>query len=255
MKVIDLTGKTFGRLTVQSRKIVKGARRAIWNCLCECGKTHTASGSDLTTGDIRSCGCLGKEMLVARNITHGLSKTPEYGIWQAMKNRCTNPTVSNYKNYGGRGIKVCDRWLNSFSAFYEDMGKRPSPAYSIERIDYDGNYEPGNCKWATALEQANNRCTNHRGFYRGEEVTIAELARRTGISPMTLYCRIVRAGKTFEEAAEYRTERYAFSGKELTLKEWAKELSIPYKVIFNRVKSRKWPLEKALSQPLRGKRD
>lgn len=255
MKVIDLTGKTFGRLTVQSRKNVESGRRVTWNCLCECGNIHSATGCDLTNGDVKSCGCLSRELLVARNTKHGLSKLPEYGIWQAMKNRCTNPSVDKYKNYGGRGIAVCERWLNSFSAFYEDMGKRPSAAYSIERIDYDGNYEPDNCKWATALEQANNRCTNHRGHYRGEEVTIAELARRTGISPMTLYGRIVRSGKTFEEAAEYRTERFAFKGKELTLKEWAKELGIPYKVIFNRVKSRKWPLEKALSQSLRGKRD
>ena len=149
--MIDETGNRHGRLSVTARAD-STKRGAQWSCVCDCGNRVDVSGSQLRNGKTRSCGCLARDL----NTKHGESsrRTPEYSTWHAMLKRCTNPNATGYDNYGGRGIAVCDRWRR-YENFLADMGRRPLGT-SIDRRDNDGNYEPGNCRWATAIEQSRN---------------------------------------------------------------------------------------------------
>jgi hypothetical protein len=155
---IDLTGQTFGRLTVVSRSVAQRGN-SYWNCRCVCGVERRVSLPNLRSGHVRSCGCLSRESRATRSTIHGHARvgarTREYSSWHSMVSRCTNPNIEPYAKYGARGIKVCARWLD-FVNFLADMGERP-PNTSLDRIDNDGNYEPGNCRWATASEQMKNR--------------------------------------------------------------------------------------------------
>jgi hypothetical protein len=153
----DLTGRVFGRLTVEGFAGKDRHHNRLWHCRCACGNSTVVRSRCLLMGSTRGCGCLQREFIRQRNTTHGKSDLPEYQAWADLIQRCTNPNVEYYDCYGGRGISVCSRWLNSFEAFFEDMGSRPSPKHSIDRINNDGNYEPTNCRWATASQQNANK--------------------------------------------------------------------------------------------------
>jgi hypothetical protein len=189
-RAVDLpVGSVVGKLTILST--AKESDGAYWSsCVCLCGTRKSIRTNHLTRGLIRSCGCLRYDR-PSPSITHGRYKTPEYYTWVEMKKRCALHTT-RYGLYKTKGIKVCDRWLNSFENFYADMGSKPAPKHSIDRIDTNGHYTPENCRWATPLEQANNRTCNFQLVFEGKRRTPAEWSRIVGISGITIRDRIKR---------------------------------------------------------------
>ena len=156
-RIINLTGRRFGRLLVSERGDGLSTEEARWRCRCDCGRITEVRSSTLRHGTTRSCGCLARELARARAVVHGASTTPEYEAWHSMKQRCTNPNHAAWANYGGRGIRVCDEWLDSFEAFLVHVGPKPHPRLTFDRINNDGNYEPGNVRWATWSQQNSNQ--------------------------------------------------------------------------------------------------
>jgi hypothetical protein len=163
-RAVQMIGSRFGRLTViasaPEHRSQSGRTRKHWLCECDCGARTVRLGEHLRSGRSTSCGCLRRELMASvglANRKHGATKTVEFRIWQGLIQRCTNPHAPAWKNYGGRGIRVCETWLNSFESFLADVGLRPHPSLTLDRKDNDGNYEPGNVRWATRLEQTRNR--------------------------------------------------------------------------------------------------
>lgn len=212
MKTItDITGNVYGRLTVVSFAGYTDTKKPIpqWHCECECGSTATVAGIRLRNGVTKSCGCLRVETAKRRSTKHGMKGTRAYEIWQGMKNRTTNPNNSHYQSYGGRGIKVCDEWLNSFETFLADMGEPPE-GMSIDRIDNDGDYSKGNCQWATSHEQSRNRSDNVYLTANGETKIISDWAAGIGCTVNAIKKRLDR-GWPVEAAvsiAPYSGNRY-----------------------------------------------
>jgi hypothetical protein len=204
-KVIDLTHRVFDRLTVirklstlQTNNIIK------WECRCRCGSSKIVIGrtNQLTSGLLRSCGCLHIEIVRKIHISHGLSNDSLYGIWRSILFRCYNEKFQQYVDYGGRGITICDEWKNDFMAFYHDMGPRPSDKHSIDRKDNDKGYCKENCRWATAVEQANNRRNNLIYEFDGEIKTLAQWCREYSVNYRLVYRLITRCKMTFEDAID-----------------------------------------------------
>lgn len=192
-------GNKYGRLTVIERAVHQ-SKEAYWRCVCECGNETSVRGTHLRSGDVLSCGCLRKSHLGEYSKIHGKTNTRLYKIWDAMRYRCRSETCSIYELYGGRGIRVCDEWESSFTDFEKwafDNGY--SDNLSIDRIDVNGNYEPSNCRWATDIEQMNNRRCNKYITYNGETKTLSEWNRTLGKSKKYLATRL-RCGYSMEEA-------------------------------------------------------
>lgn len=195
----NLAGMRFGKLTVIERAPDRpGNSCAIWRCICDCGNEKLKSSHDLKRAHAPSCGCWGRERISAAVSTHRRTKSKEYYCWAGIKQRCSNPKNLMYRHYGGRGIRICDRWSESFEAFLEDMGFAP-PGTSIDRIDNDGDYEPGNCRWTTRDVQGKNRRGLHPITVRGETHLMAEWGRIAGVRRGTIANRL-RWGWSEEEA-------------------------------------------------------
>lgn len=200
-KLTNLVGKRYGRLTVLS--YIKNDRwnHRIYECRCDCGNVVNVLSRSLSSGATNSCGCLHQDLLIARNTKHGEAKTSkEYWAWHSLKKRCRDKNQRYFNNYGGRGITVCDRWLNSFENFLADMGRAPSPKHSIERKDNNGNYEPSNCHWATRIEQANNTRRNLMIEYNSKIQSLPNWCRELNLKYGNIRSRIYRYGWSIEKA-------------------------------------------------------
>lgn len=191
-KKISLIGRTFERFKVIAdgppKIFADGSSRTTSICLCNCGNQFTATNNALLTENTKSCGCWNLHVAKTQHVTHGKSKSRIYYSWGAMVQRCTNPRDPAYENYGGRGIKVCERWMNAEN-FIVDMGDRPKGA-TIERIDNNGNYEPGNVRWATRTEQMRNTRRNRKFTFQGVTGTLNQLCETFHFDPRLAKSRI-----------------------------------------------------------------
>lgn len=181
----SIIGRRFGKLVV-----VEYAEKGKWRCKCDCGGVSTPVLRNLKRGMTTSCGCM------KGSTRHGLTHAPEFNVWSMMKQRCNNPNNDRYEDYGGRGIKICDRWLGpeGLPNFVADLGPRPTPLHKLERIDNDGDYEPGNCKWVTQAEQSRNRRNSIHVTFAGETMVLKDWATRLGMKVATLTYRIKNWG-------------------------------------------------------------
>lgn len=202
-------GTKFGRLTVIERAPNKpGVTCAQWRCVCECGKEKITQGIYLRKNLVRSCGCLYDETRLTagqKNRRHGESngKTPEHRCWSGMNSRCNNPNHPDYANYGGRGIKVCERW-RVYENFRDDMGRKPDPTWSLDRIDVNGNYCPENCRWASATEQIRNRTNTAFVEFEGQRMSLPECAEKNGVEYSTLRRRVRGYGIDIHRAVKMK---------------------------------------------------
>lgn len=210
---LDLTGQRFGRLIALRIVGRDSQRNVLWCCRCDCGQEIVTRASSLRYGKTRSCGCLRLERAVQAARRHGLSvdksgRTPRlYRIWRNMKQRCMNPKAAKYHLYGGRGITVCDEWMEYEHFHRWAMANGYRDGLTLDRIDSNGPYSPENCRWVTYSEQARNSRQNHLITYRGVTRPLIEWAERLGISPSTLRARLVQYGWPVAKALETPVSR------------------------------------------------
>lgn len=213
-KMNDLTGQRFGRLIALYPTEKRIRRRVVWHCKCDCGKYKDVDSLSLIQGDTTSCGCFATEILIKRNTTHGDSSTRLYRIFSGMISRCKYPSATEYEDYGGRGITVCDEWkdYNNFKQWAMSNGY--TDELTLERNDVNGNYCPNNCKWVTMNEQSNNKRSSHFLTYNGMTKTIAQWADLLGINYGTLQSRINKLGWSVEDALEIKSDMNSSSETE-----------------------------------------
>lgn len=234
----DLTGRRFGELVclklLQKRS---AAERSRWLCRCDCGGTAKVFATNLKKGNTATCGCR------VRRGAHGKSKSPLYKVWSSMKHRCSNPNNAHYKNYGGRGVSVCDDWVE-FAPFYKwAISSGYEKGLTLERKNNDGNYSPKNCTWIPKPAQSLNRRTNLKIDLRGEVVDLKTACRRLGLNYGMVRNRIKNLGWSIEAALKtpktprnrYRAKLITFSGKTLSIAEWAREMGVEYKALYGRL--------------------
>lgn len=178
----------------------------LWIARCDCGQEISVSTSDFRSGHTGSCGCLRKDIMRRSRRTHGKSHTAEFRIWCHMLGRCYNETDHKYRYYGARGIKVCDEW-HSFENFYADMGDKPSANHSLDRVDNDAGYSASNCRWATGMQQAQNKRNNVAVIVQGERMVVAAAERALGIGGGSISQRVRKNGETHQQATDYFTDK------------------------------------------------
>ena len=213
--LLDLTGERYGRLTAISSTGVKKGTSMVWSFMCDCGNQVERASGEVRRGKTHSCGCLRSELSKAKmksfqtlgtiaSSTHRMTGAPEFISWDSMKQRCLNPDHKSFKDYGGRGVVICDRWIDSFDKFLADMGERPEGT-TLDRVDTNGNYEPGNCRWATGKVQGNNKRSSRNITFMGLTRTLKQWADGAGISNKVLAYRLAN-GWDMKEALMTKTD-------------------------------------------------
>ena len=204
-KRIDLTGQRFGRLVVEGFAYMDKNRHSMWNCRCDCGGHNIASIANLRRGNVKSCGCLRH---ICYTKTHGDSKSRLWYIWRGIKKRTGTATDKDFKNYGGRGIVMCEDWQNFLTFKNWAISHGYCDDLTIDRIDVNGDYCPKNCRWIPMEKQAENKRNNVRYLYNGENLTLSEWARRIGMTSSGLWGRIHTRGWSIEKAIETPVEKH-----------------------------------------------
>jgi hypothetical protein len=246
---LNMEGMRYGRV-VAIRECGKSSSGDLkWLFKCDCENEFIANGYHVRTGKVISCQKCSAERVRKASIKHGESNSPEFSIWTGIKSRCYNKSTKAYKNYGGRGITICNRWLESFDNFLSDMGRKPSAKHSIERINNDGNYEPNNCRWVTIEKQANNKRNNRKLTINGITKNMAEWAREHNLSSSAIIFRL-RKGLSGEDLIA-KSQIYgslSFNGVTDTLKGWSARTGLKQSTISMRINKYKWPVKEALTK-------
>lgn len=256
-RFVDLTGQKFGQWSVIKKGeplLESGRPRNRWVCRCACGTERLVRSNSLRGGISISCGCSRMDDIAVhghtRGATHGRGPTAEYTTWINLIGRCEDKKRKQYKDYGGRGIKVCKRWRKSFQAFIDDMGPRPSRFHSIDRINNDGNYEPSNCRWETRAQQGKNQRTNKWIEHGGRKMILADWSKETGIHQKTLSLRL-KSGWPIDVAlftpSKKNTPRILeLDGIKMSQAEWSRKTGIKQITICARLR-KGWSVRKALT--------
>lgn len=259
----DLSGRKFGRLTAIRhdgyKEFPSSKRKVVWLCECECGNTVRVMARALKSGNTKSCGCLAiekKRENGQKNTKHGMCNSRLYSIWHGMKYRCYNPSSHEYKNYGGKGIHICDEWLFDFKCFYEWAvcnGYRDN--LTIDRIDFDKDYCPENCRWVGAKEQNNNKSNNRFIYIDGVKKSLAEWAEEHSIAPETVAYRIDKLRMSPTEALTTGVKTHPiqiqYKNASHTIQELSDIYGIPYNTLKARIRRLGWDIEKAITTPVR----
>lgn len=244
-KIINLVGRKFGRLTVESRApdVTKGGTRIIrWLCLCSCGQRIEVRGRSLRSGNTRSCGCLLKDMMKYRHTKHGLSQTKLYLVWRGMLSRCYNKNSISYKNYGGRGIGVFKQWRSGTDFLEWAMTHGYRQGLRLERVDNNKSYSPKNCVWTTQREQALNTRRNVYITYRGKRATLSQWAEITGINASRLALRLRRGwtGAKLFDPRKFNGCKRKFvrvASKTISVSNWAESIGVNYRTVLARLRN------------------
>ena len=206
MKIDNIAGKKFNKLTAISFDSVSNSGNHKWLFSCECGNKKVILKSHAKSGHTKSCGCYNSDLTIKRNTKHNnckrIGRSKAYSTWSSIKKRCYNFNQSNYERYGARGIKVCDKWVESFENFLEDMGEPPTAEHSIDRINNNGDYEPSNCKWSSVEEQANNKRNSIIITFNNKKQTLAQWCRELNLNYKSTYKK-VRNNKSIESIFNY----------------------------------------------------
>lgn len=250
-RAVDMRGKAYAALTaIENVGNNPKNRNALWRFSCSCGRDCVLDGYDVRSGKVISCQTCAAERTRMATVKHGMTRTREFSTWTDIQTRCYNKNGASYSNYGGRGIKVCDRWLTSFENFLSDMGERPA-GKSIDRWpDNDGPYSPQNCRWATRAEQARNKRNNVWIEIRGETRTLSEWARHYGVLKATASLRYANG---LRGEALFHTTKATISHEGITdtVSGWAKRAGIKPSTLSMRINKYRWPIQRALTEGAR----
>ena len=245
-KLIDMTGCEVHGIKVIARAGHRAGKPS-WECICACGTKFIAAGSALRAGRAKACGECSRESARQSNIKHSDTGSKEFTTYSAMKARCYDQKNKQYARYGGRGITVCERWLDSYMNFLSDMGRKPTPKHSLERMDTNGIYEPSNCVWATLEQQANNRSNNTRIEINGRTQNLTQWAKETGLNRTVILRRMKRglSGEALIEPAQRPV--ITANGITDTIAGWSIRTGIKASTISARIRAYGWSEEKAVS--------
>lgn len=246
-RVIEMQGARYGAIVAVQIAGKASSGDLKWQFRCDCGGVFEANGYYARSGKIDCCPACSAERVRQASLKHGRTETPEFSTWTDIQTRCYNPNIKGFANYGGRGIRVCDRWLESFENFLADMGPRPEGDYSIERENNDGHYEPSNCRWATRIEQANNRRTNVKVTIDGVTKNLQAWALEHGVELSTASLRH-KQGLRGEALFKTTKTTLTHNGITDTVRGWSDRTGIKPTTISMRINHYHWPVSKALTQ-------